>query len=139
MNTIKLKKYKQYNEDEILGLYNSVGWVNFTNNPEMLRNAFNNSLTIVGAYEDERLIGIIRVVGDGHSIIYIQDIIVLPEYQRKGIGSRMLKEILSLYAHVYQKNLLTENQPNTVEFYKKMNFVPDYEMGCVAFGNFTIN
>lgn len=139
MNTIKLKKYKQYNEDEILGLYNSVGWVNYTNNPEKLRNAFNNSLTIVGAYEDERLIGIIRVVGDGHSIIYIQDIIVLPEYQRKGIGSLMLKEILSLYANVYQKILLTENQPNTVDFYKKMNFIPDYEMGCVAFGNFTIN
>lgn len=101
MNTIKLKKYEQYNENEILALYNSVEWINYTNNPEMLRNAFNNSLTIVGAYEDERLIGIIRVVGDGHSIIYIQDIIVLPEYQRKGIGSLMVKEILNLYAHVY--------------------------------------
>lgn len=137
MNTIKLKKYEQYNENEILTLYNSVEWINYTNNPEMLRNAFNNSLTIIGAYEDERLIGIIRVVGDGHSIIYIQDIIVLPEYQRKGIGSLMVKEILNLYAHVYQKILLTENQPNTVEFYKKMNFIPDFEIGCVAFGHFT--
>ncbi|MGL5675077.1 MAG: GNAT family N-acetyltransferase [Cellulosilyticaceae bacterium] len=138
MDTVTLKKYEQYNENEILELYNSVGWVNYTNNPEMLKNAFNNSLTILGAYEGERLIGIIRVVGDGHSIIYIQDIIVLPEYQRRGIGSRMLKEILRLYAHVYQKILLTENQPDTVAFYKKMNFIPDFEMGCVAFGNFTI-
>lgn len=136
MSTIKLKKYEKYNENEILALYNSVEWINYTNHPEMLRNAFKNSLTVLGAYENEKLVGIIRVVGDGHSIIYIQDILVLPKYQRKGIGSLMIKEILSLYGHVYQKILLTENQPNTVEFYKKMKFIPDFEMGCVAFGHF---
>ncbi|MGL4736924.1 MAG: GNAT family N-acetyltransferase [Cellulosilyticaceae bacterium] len=138
MSTIQVKKYEQYKENEILALYNSVGWVNYTNNPQMLRNAYKGSLAIVGAYEDEKLVGIIRVVGDGHSIIYIQDIIVLPEYQRRGIGSLMLKEILSVYAHVYQKILLTDNQPNTVAFYKQMAFTPDFEMGCVAFAQFTI-
>lgn len=138
MSIIKLKEYKSYNESEILELYNSVGWVNYTNNPEMLKNAFKGSLTIIGAYKEEKLIGIIRVVGDGYSIIYIQDIIVLPEYQRRGIGTLMLKEILSLYADVYQKILLTDNKPSTVEFYKKMKFIPDFEMECVAFGHFTL-
>lgn len=133
MNTIIVKKYEHYHENEILALYNSVGWINYTNNPEMLRNAFNNSLIILGAYDNDNLIGIIRVIGDGYSIIYIQDILVLPQYQRRGIGSLMLKEILSLYAHVYQKILLTENQAATVSFYKKMQFIPDFEIGCVAF------
>ena len=118
MNTIKLKKYEQYNENEILALYNSVEWINYTNNPEMLRNAFNNSLTIVGAYEDERLIGIIRVVGDGHSIIYIQDIIVLPETWNTGFypsddlitiadrnGART-KALLSAFAKEHNVNIV---------------------------------
>lgn len=135
MSHFELKKYEKYNEDEILKLYKSVGWTNYTNKPEMLKNAFMGSLITLGAYDDTHLIGIIRVVGDGHSIIYIQDIIVLPEYQRKGVGRLMLKEILNQYSHVYQKILLTENQPQTVGFYKKMGFIPDFEMGCVAFAH----
>ena len=138
MEKIQIKQYEHYNEDEILALYKSVGWVNYTNNLEMLKNAYTHSLMILGAYKNEKLIGIIRVVGDGYSIIYIQDIIVLPEYQRKGVGSLLLKEVLNKYAHVYQKILLTENQPDTVAFYKKLGFTPDFEMNCVAFGHFTI-
>ena len=138
MEKIQIKQYEHYNEDEILALYKSVGWVNYTNNLEMLKNAYTHSLLTLGAYKNETLIGIIRVVGDGYSIIYIQDIIVLPENQRKGVGSLLLKEVLSQYAYVYQKILLTENQPDTVAFYKKLGFIPDFEMNCVAFGHFTI-
>ena len=80
-----IKEYSIYNEGEILNLYDSVGWSNYTSNPSMLKNAYKHSLKILGAYDADKLVGIIRVVGDGYSIVYIQDIIVLPEYQRKGI------------------------------------------------------
>lgn len=70
---ISIREYTQYNEAEILTLYESVGWKNYVNNPAMVKNAYTNSFKILGAYEDEKLIGIIRVVGDGYSIVYIQD------------------------------------------------------------------
>ena len=75
-----LKEYAVYKEAELLGLYTSVGWTNYTDNPEMLRNAYINSLKIYGAYVDNKLIGIIRVVGDGYSVIFIQDLLVHPEF-----------------------------------------------------------
>ena len=89
-----VKEYSTYNEEEILNLYQSVGWLNYVNQPEMLKNAYANSLKIFGAYENEKLLGSIRVVGDGHSIVFIQDIVVLPEYQRHGIGTALLKKVL---------------------------------------------
>lgn len=103
-----VKGYSKYNEEEILNLYKSVGWLNYTSNPAMLKNAYKNSLKILGAYDADKLVGIIRVVGDGYSIVYIQDMIVLPEYQRKGIGTLLLEKILFEYKNVYQKVLMTD-------------------------------
>lgn len=128
-----IKEYETYNELEILNLYKSVGWINYTNNPKMLENAYVNSLRILGAYEDEKLIGIIRVVGDGHSVVFIQDLLVYPEYQRQGIGTALLKKILLDYKHVYQKHLLTENTEKTIQFYKSLGFTMDTDMDCRAF------
>ncbi|WDV45199.1 GNAT family N-acetyltransferase [Clostridiaceae bacterium M8S5] len=138
MNEIIIKTYDKYNEKEIMEIYESVGWINYTKKPEMLKNAYKNSLRILGAYKDEKLVGIIRVVGDGHSIIYIQDILVMPQYQRMGIGSILLKKIMEQYANVYQKILLTENEPKTVEFYKSLGFTADCDMNCVAFAHYTV-
>lgn len=128
-----VKEYRKYNEEEILNLYRSVGWANYVNEPEMLRNAYANSLKIFGAYEGEKLLGIIRVVGDGHSIVYIQDIIVLSEYQRHGIGTALLQRVLDTYENVYQKILLTDNTERTIQFYKSLGFQIDTEIECRAF------
>ena len=128
-----IKEYETYNELEILNLYKSVGWINYTYNPKMLEKAYANSLRILGAYEGEKLIGIIRVVGDGHSVVFIQDLLVYPEYQRRGIGTALLKQILIDYKHVYQKHLLTENTEKTIQFYKSLGFTMDTDMECRAF------
>ena len=73
---LSLKEYEWYEEEEILNLYRSVGWSNYYENPTMLKNAYEHSLYIVGAYIEDKLVGVIRVVGDGASIMYIQDILV---------------------------------------------------------------
>jgi ribosomal protein S18 acetylase RimI-like enzyme len=71
---------------------------------DIIYKPYENLLTLLGAYGENDLVGIIRVVGDGHSIVYIQDIIVRPNHQRNGIGSiLLLKKVLSMYSHVYQK------------------------------------
>ena len=87
----------------------------------------------MGAYEDEKLLGIIRVVGDGHSIIFIQDILILPEYQHQGIGTALIQAILEMYSHVYQKSLMTDNTEKTIGFYKSLGFYMDTDIECRAF------
>ena len=128
-----IKEYNKFNFDEIFELYNSVGWCSYTNKPEMLEQAFLNSLKILGAYYNEKLIGIIRAVGDGYSVLFIQDILVLPEFQRKGIGTKLLKSMLDLYPNVYQTQLTTDNTEKTVAFYKSCGFLPYSEIGCEGF------
>lgn len=135
---ITIKEYTKYEKEEILNLYESVGWTNYTNNPDMLEKAYVNSLKILGAYEEDKLVGVIRVVGDGYSIIYIQDILIFPEYQRKGIGRQLMNEVMSEYEGVYQKILLTDNSPKTIAFYKSFGFQMSSDMECVAFLHITI-
>ncbi len=130
---IKITEYTKYNSDEILNLYNSVGWCSYTNRPEMLEHAFEHSLKILCAHDENKLVGLIRAVGDGFSVLFIQDILVLPEYQRKGIGTKLLKTILEYYPEVYQTQLATDKTEKTVEFYKSCGFLPYSETGCEGF------
>ena len=87
----------------------------------------------LAAYQGEQLLGIIRTVGDGHTIVFVQDILVFPEHQRKGVGSALLQAILDRYSHVRQIELATDNTPKTITFYKSMGFREMSEIGCCGF------
>ena len=137
MNFI-IKEYENYRENEILSLYKSVGWINYTNNPEMLKNAYKNSLKIYGAYVGDELAGVIRVVGDGFSVIFVQDLLVAPEYQQKGIGSALIKKVLCEYKDVYQIHLMTDNTEKSTKFYKSMGFLMDTDINCRAFSKYNL-
>ena len=128
-----IKPYTQYSEAEILPLYKAVGWSNYYEHPEMLKKAYAGSLCTLAAYEDETLTGIIRCVGDGHTIVFIQDILVYPEYQRRGIGTTLMKAVLEKYSHVYQIELATDNTEKTISFYKSLGFRPMQDIGCCGF------
>ncbi len=130
---VDIRTYTSYNEKEILNLYSSVGWTAYTSVPDKLRKGFKNSLLTLGAYEGDKLIGIIRVVGDGSTIVLIQDILLYPEYQRLGIGTKLIKEILERYADVRQIQLATDNTSKTLAFYKSLGFSEMSEIGCRAF------
>ncbi len=130
---MEIKEYQTYNEQEITDLYQSVGWTNYTSCPEMLEEAYKNSLCILGAFEKEKLVGVVRVVGDGISIVFVQDILVLPEYQRQGVGSALMRAILKKYASVYQVELLTDSTEKSKAFYSSIGLVPVSELGCSAY------
>ncbi len=130
---MEIREYKTYHKDEILSLYASVGWIAYTENPYALQQGFENSLLILAAYEGEQLLGLIRVVGDGYTILFIQDILVFPDYQHQGIGTALMQAVLTRYSHVRQIELATDNTPKTTAFYKSMGFQAMSEVGCCGF------
>ena len=130
---MEIKEYKEYKEDEIKRLYTEVGWTAYTENMQTLEQGYKNSLLVLAAYENEELLGIIRVVGDGVTIIFVQDILVFPEKQREGIGTALLKAVLEKYPDVRQIELVTDNTPKTVAFYKSLGFYELSEIGCCGF------
>ena len=130
---MEIKEYREYNEEVILNLYTSVGWTAYTSDPSSLRAGFSNSLLTLGAYEGDQLIGIIRAVGDGATIVLIQDILVLPKYQRRGIGTELLKAVLARYPKVRQIQLATDNTEKKKAFYRSCGFREYGELGCCGF------
>lgn len=130
---MEIREYTEYKEEEIRKLYSKVGWIAYTENMFALEQGYRNSLLVLAAYEDDELQGIIRAVGDGYTIVFIQDILVYPDRQRQGIGTALLKAVLERYPNVRQIELVTDNTKKTISFYKSMGFSELSETGCCGF------
>ena len=119
---ITIKKQEIVKLEDVLHLYQAVGWTNYTHQPEMLEQALSHSLVIYVALDGDAVVGLIRLIGDGFSSIFVQDLIVLPSYQRQGIGSSLMKEALEDYKDAYQVQLVTDQTERTLGFYRSMGF-----------------
>lgn len=128
-----IREYAGFNEEEILRLYASVGWTAYTNDREALRSGFARSLLVLAAFEEERLLGLLRAVGDGHTVVFIQDVLVFPEEQRKGVGTALVNELLRRFPQVRQIELATDRRPENVAFYRSLGFAEYSEIGCCGF------
>lgn len=133
MENILIRKQVIPSLDSLLNLYNDISWTTYTSNPNQLELALKNSLKVWTAWDGDLLVGLARVIGDGSTIIYIQDILVLKAYQRRGIGSHFITTILDEYEDIRQIILLTEDNQITKKFYEKngLNQVGKYD--CVAY------
>ncbi|EHK2335271.1 GNAT family N-acetyltransferase [Clostridium perfringens] len=136
MENLVFKEDIILNVEDILYLYNDVGWSSYTKDIDSLIKSIKNSLKVISVWDKDLLVGLIRVVGDGHSIIYIQDILILQKYQNRGIGKRLIEIILDKYKNVRQKVLLTDKEEKNILFYKKVGFSMAEEFGCVSFVKF---
>lgn len=139
MNKIKIKEDIIPEIKEIMDLYEDVEWYAYTKDRIRLKNAIDNSLKVLTAWDNHKLVGLIRVVGDNHTIIYIQDILVLKEYQGQGIGSKLLSLILEKYKSIRQIVLMTDNTKETISFYKKNGMLDTGDYNGVAFVKYNLN
>jgi GNAT superfamily N-acetyltransferase len=130
---MEIKEYKDFKAAEVRRLYTEVGWTAYTENFPVLEQGYPTSLLVLAAYEGDELLGMIRVVGDGFTIVFVQDLLVFPKHQRKGVGTALLKAVLDRYPDVRQIELTTDHMPKTIAFYKAMGFSEFTEMGCCGF------
>lgn len=103
--------YKEFNTElieRVKEIYAEEGWKSYLNNDEKLVRAFQNSLYILGAFEEENLIGFIRCVGDGEHIVIVQDLIVDRGYQKQGIGSALFRTVWNKYKDVRMFQVVTD-------------------------------
>lgn len=132
MNFI-VKEDKNIPVNQLETLYSDVGWTAYTCNLDLLQQACRQSLAIFSAWQEDKLIGLVRVIGDGLTILYIQDILVLTSHQNKGIATHLLQLTLEKYNHVRQHILLTEEAPDVRHFYEKNGFTSCDKGELVAF------
>ncbi|HFH9922564.1 TPA: GNAT family N-acetyltransferase [Streptococcus suis] len=130
---ITYKQNPQLDFQAVLDLYASVDWTGYTSRPEMLEKALEHSLLVLAAFDSDRLVGLLRAVGDGHSIVFIQDILVLPPYQRQGIGRHLLEQAVTHFPGIYQLHLLTDNTEKTRSFYEELGFTAVDSLDCITY------
>lgn len=119
---IKITKETSVSINDVLHLYQAVDWTNYTNQPQMLSQSLTHSLAIYLARDGEKIVGLVRLIGDGFSSVFVQDLLVLPSYQRQGIGSSLMKQALADYKDAYQVQLATEETEKTLGFYRSLGF-----------------
>jgi GNAT superfamily N-acetyltransferase len=111
--------------DEFNFLRKAVGWNEIEKN--LAEKSIENALFIITAIIDGKTIGLTRVSGDGGYTVFIADVILLPEYQGKGIGKTLMTEAMKYI----KENFLEKGQEVFVNlmsakgkesFYKKFGF-----------------
>lgn len=107
-------------EREVIELYRANSWSS-AEKPEQLLPALKNSHTLVTARDSGLLVGIANAISDGHLVVYYPHMLVLPDYQRRGIGRKMVEAMNSIYGGFHQQMLTADG--DAIEFYKSVGFV----------------
>lgn len=130
MNYIKTR---EISKEQVQNLYSANGWKSYADNMDRTMGAIKKALFVFTCWDDDKLVGLIRAVGDGETITYVQDILVLPDYHRRGIGTKLLKQCLHEYKDCYQFVLITDDTQKTNSFYKSMGLKSGKEMNANCF------
>ena len=128
---MRIIEYQTYREEEILPLYASVGWTAYTDARDALRRGFVKSP--LAAYEEKTLVGLARAVGDGETVVLVQDLLVFPQHQRLGIGTALMRAMMDRFANVRQFQLLTDDTEKTLAFYRSLGLHELSSLGCQGF------
>lgn len=123
---MQIKRTKIFNEKDLQELFSSVNWKS-AGNPEKLINAFKNSSNVISAWEEDSLIGIIRSMDDGCWSANIDCLVVHKNFQKKGIATKLLSELLEDLKNVEYINVCPDDKSMN-DFYSKFGF--NFIDGC---------
>ncbi len=124
-------KENNKNIEEFNLLYDSVGWGAYDS--KITKIALDNTFYSISVYENNQIIGYGRMVGDTICFLYIQDIMVMPEYQGKKIGTLVMNKLLDKVKEIKKENpdlrVYVGASKNREKFYEKFGFVKRTDAG----------
>ena len=109
------------NKNELIELYKSVGWTADVNNIDNLRKGMKKSY-VIAAYEDKKLIGLVRALSDYATVVYVQDLLVASDYQGKRVGKSLMQHLLNYFGSVGQIIVTAKNDERIGKFFRYLNF-----------------
>ncbi|HPY59444.1 MAG TPA: GNAT family N-acetyltransferase [Methanospirillum sp.] len=109
--------------DDLRALFHAGDWWEGEWDDSVLCGIVNKSFAFVAAIgPDGRWIGMGRIISDGVSDAYLQDIVVLPEWREKGIGTRIVEKLLSICRDAGIGWIGIIAAPETSYFYRRSGF-----------------
>jgi len=116
---IEIKETRDIPKDQLLKIYKLNEWSS-AEKPELLYQALTNSHTLISAWLNGQMVGVANAISDGYLVVYYPHMLVLPEHQGKGIGTKMMEVMQKKYAQYHQQMITADGK--AIEFYKKCGF-----------------
>lgn len=116
---ITYKESKELRKEDIIALYKANRWSS-AGKPEPLLKALLNSHTLLTAWNGDKLVGLGNALSDGYLVVYYSHLLILPEYQGKGIGQGIMKKFQEKYKGFHQQMVVADEK--AIDFYKTCGF-----------------
>ncbi len=117
---LKYTEEKKFTQKQVQELFLSVNWIS-GKYPERLYKALMNSSTVLTVWDDEKLVGLTRVLDDSEMLAQIHYVLVHPDYQGHGIAGKMMEYVKEKYKDFFYIDVMPEDKKN-VPFYVKQGF-----------------
>jgi GNAT superfamily N-acetyltransferase len=119
VNMINYKEDKNIRVDQIRDLFSSVAW-RIGEKPDKLIAALNNSETLITAWDEDRLVGLVNAFSDATMVAYVHYVLTHRDYQKQGIGRQMINGVLKKYQDY--KHLILISNNGKIDFFQKCGF-----------------
>lgn len=116
---IKISTRKRISKSKILALYAALDW-SAAKKPELLYKALLNSDQLISAWDGEKLVGLGNAITDGYLVVYYPHMLIHPDYQGKGVGSKILSRLQIKYKKFHMQILVADGR--AIDFYSKNGF-----------------
>jgi len=117
--TIHYSETRELPLDSVVALYRANEWSS-ADKPELLHKALMASHSLVTAWDGPTLVGLGNAISDGHLVVYFPHLLVLPEYQGRGIGTELMRRLMAHYRDFHQQMLVADGR--ALDFYRKRGF-----------------
>ncbi|MBU5487511.1 GNAT family N-acetyltransferase [Clostridium sp. MSJ-8] len=111
---------KKFTKKEVQDLFLSIGWIS-GQYPSRLYKALMNSSTVITAWNENKLVGLVRVLDDTEMVAFMHYVLVHPEYQGHGIAATMIEMVKDKYKDYLYIEIMPEESKNAA-FYKRFGF-----------------
>ena len=118
-DTIRYSESRDFPLESVLVLYRANEWSS-AHKPDLLHKALLASHSLVTAWDGSKLVGLGNAISDGYLVVYYPHLLVLPDYQGHGIGTRLMQMLMAHYDGFHQHMLTADGR--ALDFYRKCGF-----------------
>lgn len=119
MIDFEYKENIQIEKEKLIELFRAVNWKT-AEYPNRLYKAIKNSSYVISAYNNNELIGLLSAIDDGNINVFLTYLLIKPQYQKLGIGKKMMSDFCNHYKGFGRRILTTELDKE--DYYKKFGF-----------------